>query len=320
VERDSEAEWNYTPPHRAARERATRLLSTLGAQPRWLTPELVAAGVLRRTDQKGGGLRVLVLPEVSSMSDGEAAEIRAFAARGGTVLMMGMPGRTDGRSRLLPRPQLADLAPARAIARLPDDDAAALPALAALLARTGAAPLLRIAAPSGAPEPGIETRVLANGQVRLAGLRRHALEGSADIVLTLPSGHVAYDLRRGGRLADADGRVALRLQGAEQVLLAIAPARLPAPTIVAPPSRAGEVVELRLALAGPTPADATALRVDVTAPDGSAVARYSGNIVLRGAATWHLPLAASDPPGLWRVRATDVLSGISESVVMPVGQ
>ena len=55
-----------------------RLLSTLGAQPRWLTSDLLAGGALRKS-----GVRLLVLPEVSALSDAEAAEIRAFTARGG---------------------------------------------------------------------------------------------------------------------------------------------------------------------------------------------------------------------------------------------
>jgi hypothetical protein len=260
-----------------------------------------------------------VLPEVSALSDAEAAEIRAFAARGGTVLMMGTPGRYDGRSRLLPRPQLANLAPARAIARLPEADEAALPALAALLARAEAPPLLRVASAGGGPASRVETRVLSNGRVLLVGLRTLA-PGPADIVLTLPPGHTAHDLRRGGRLPESQGRVPLRLSGPDPVILALTPARLPAPTITAGAGlRAGEVAELRLALAGATPAEATAVRVEVTAPDGTAMPRYGGTAILRGGpATWRLPLAANDPAGLWQIRATDMMSGASDRIVLPV--
>jgi hypothetical protein len=315
VERDSEKEWHYTPPHRAARERATRLLSALGAQPRWLTSELVAGGALRRP-----GIRLLVLPEVSALSDAEAAEIRAFAARGGTVLEMGTPGRYDGRSRLLPRPQLSNLAPARAVARLPEADQEALPALAALLARAEATPRLRISAAQGGPPANLQTRGLSNGRVQIVGLQPQG-EAPVDLALSLPPGHTAYDLRRGGRLPETQGRVALRLSGPAPAILAIAPARLPTPAVAATsPLRAGEVAELRLTLAGPTPAEATALHVEVTAPDGTPMPRYGGTAILRGPApaTWRLPLAASDPPGLWQVRVTDKLSGASDRIVLPV--
>ena len=323
--RDSETEWNFVPPHRAARQRAARLLSTLGAQPRWLTGDLVAGGALRPMDKNaaknGGGLRLLVLPEVIALSDAEAAEIRGFVARGGTVLMMGEAGRYDGRSRLLQRPQLADLAPASATAHLPDDDARALPVLAALLTRARVQPAIGVAAADGAPHPGIETRLLRNGGVILAGLQRTAIDGASDIVLTVPPGHSATDLRRGIRIAESEpGRLRLRLAGAEPMLLALSPARLPSPTLAASPGiRAGDVAVLRLGLAGPSPATAPVLRVDVTGPDGAPRPRLSGNVVLRkGAATWLLPLAASDPPGVWQVRLTDMLSGATDRLALPV--
>lgn len=245
----------------------------------------------------------------------------SFAARGGTVLMIGDTGHYDGRSRLLPRPQLADLAPASAIASLPDDDTGALPALAALLARARVQPAIAITAADGAPLPGIETRVLRNGGVIIAGLQRRAIDGTSDLVLTLPPGHSATDLRQGGRTAEsAPGRLRLRLTGAEPVLLALSPPRLPAPTLAAPPGiRVGTVAALRLGLAGASPATAPVLRIDVTGPDGTPRLRLSGNVALRkGAATWPLPLAANDPPGLWQVRLTDMLSGATDRLALPV--
>ena len=269
----------------------------------------------------GGGLRLLVLPEVIALSDAEAAEIRGFAARGGTVLMMGNTGLYDGRSRLLRRPQLAGLAPASAIARLPDDDALALPALAALLSRARIQPTLRVTAADGTPLPGIETRLLRNGGVFLAGIQRTATDGMSDIVVTLPPGHSATDLRQGIRIGEsAPGRLHLRLAAAEPVLLTLSPTRLPPPTLGVPLGiRVGEVVALRLGLAGPSPATAPVLRIDVTGPDGTPRPRLSGNITLRkGAATWHLPLAANDPPGLWQIRLTDKLTGATDRVALAV--
>ena len=138
-------------------------------------------------------------------------------------------------------------------------------------------------------------------------------------MLTLPPGHVAYDMRRGGRLGEAP-RLALRLEGTEPVLLAIAPARLPAPSLAAPPSaRAGEVVELRLALAGRSPAGPQTLRLDVTDPAGRRHDAYSGAVTLRdGRATQPLPFAAGDAPGLWRIQATDVLTGAADIATIAV--
>ncbi len=319
VERDSEAEWNDNPPHKAARARIARLLSALGVQPRWLSPDLVAGGILRR-----GTLRVLVLPEVTALSDAEAAEIRGFAARGGTVLTMGEAGLYDGHSRLLPRPQLAGMAPASATARLPDDDAQALPALADILARARVQPAVRLSTPDGGQAADVETRALRNGRVLLWSAQRTGAapeRGTTDLLVTIPEGHFAYDLRRGARLAGT-GPLPARLHGTEPLLLAIAPVRLPAVTLAATGQpRLGQVLELRLALAARSPAESHAVRIEVLDPTGKPVPRYGGNALLQGGrATWSLPLALSDTPGLWHIRATDILSGTTARLALPVAR
>jgi hypothetical protein len=51
--------------------------------------------------------------------------------------------------------------------------------------------------------------------------------------------------------------------------------------------------------------------VITTLPDGT-----TRQALQRG--PWHLPLAARDPPGTWRVRVTDVLSGVSAERVIEV--
>ena len=342
VERTPGAEWGFLPPHRTARARAARLLSTLGAQPRWLTADLVTSGALRQGGRTAPP-RLLVLPETIALSDAEAAEIRSFTARGGQVLMMGEAGLYDASSRRLARPQLHGLAPASAIARLPDDDTLALSALATLLDRARVQPALHVTEPGGAPAGGITTRVLRNGTVLIAGLQRTAEtppDGTTDIVLTLPPRHQVWDMRRGARIettpAGPDGtRLALRLSGAEPVLLAIAPT-LPRPTVTAPATaRVGEVLTLRLGLVGPSPAAAPVLRLEVTAPDGTRRPRFSAIVVLHpngtkggaqagandaGEATAirHLPLSPDDPPGLWHLRVTDMLTGAEERRVLSV--
>lgn len=323
TERGSEDEWNFAPPHRLARARAARLLSALGAQPRWLTTQMLEAGALRPAGQgRAAAPRLLVLPETVALSNAEAAEIRGFAARGGIVLQLGEAGLYDGHSRRLARPQLASLAPAGAISHLPADDAAALPALAALLARARATPALRVATAAGSDPAELETRVLRNGRVLLAGLQRRAevqAEGTTDIVLTLPPGQVAYDLRRGARLP-AGTALALRLTGAEPVLLALAPAALPPPTLAAPAAaRLGTSASLRLGLAGHSPAAATVLRLVVTGPDGTQRPTLSGRAVLHnGRAAWTLLLPPGEAAGSWQVTATDVLSGASAQLDLRV--
>jgi hypothetical protein len=329
VERDSEREGKEDGAHDAARRRAAALLSALGVQPRILSSPQLEAGVLRHA-----GLRLLVLPEAIALSDGEAAEIRAFAARGGTVLALGPAGLYDGHSRLLPRPQLAGMAPARALTALPADDRAALPALATLLGRVQVQPPLRPASAEGAPVAHLQTRLLRTGRVWIWSAQRLAPAtaggtqlgdspvsppGTTDLVLALPPGHTAYDMRGGGRIGEAP-RLSLRLSGTEPLLLAIAPSRLPDPTLAAPATvRRGEVATLRLGLAGPSPAGPQVLRLDVTDPSGRARPAYSGPVTLRaGRAASALPLAAGDAPGLWRIRATDVLTGATDTATIAV--
>jgi len=77
---------------------------------------------------------------------------------------------------------------------------------------------------------------------------------------------------------------------------------------------------LRLARGGASPAQAGVVRLDVAAPDGTPRPRYGGTLALRGPATWALPLAANDPAGTWQVTATDILSGASERILVPVGE
>ena len=103
-------------------------------------------------------------------------------------------------------------------------------------------------------------------------------------------------------------------------MLALSPTRLPAPTMAAPSRiRVGEVAELRLGHAAPSPATSPVLRLEVTAPDGTPRPRLSATLVLRnGAATWKLPFAANDPPGLWQLRLTDLLSGSTDRLALPV--
>ena len=57
------------------------------------------------------GYHVLILPESSSLSQGEAKAIRQFVAEGGVIIADGMPGTYDEHSKKLPQSSLADLFP-----------------------------------------------------------------------------------------------------------------------------------------------------------------------------------------------------------------
>ena len=128
----------------------------------------IEAGELRRTTA-----RTVVLPESAALSDAEAAELAAFAARGGKIVARGPTGLFDGHCAARPRPALAG--------RVTDDDGLGVSAT-----------------------DGIRTfawRLRAGGPVRYWGFVRN-LEpsGAAPAARTqeLSAPGYVYDLRRGG--------------------------------------------------------------------------------------------------------------------------
>ena len=54
------------------------------------------------------------------------------------------------------------------------------------------------------------------------------------------------------------------------------------------------------------------IHLDVTDPEGDTIAHYSENLLVDGdgaVTTKVLPLALNDKTGVWKLRATDLLSG-----------
>ena len=257
---------------------------------------------------------MLVLPHAIALSDAEADAVRAFAARGGTVLAdAAEPGIFDGRGRRRDAPALAGL-PLLRPAVLQDDaaaeDATPRQAFATLLREAGAAPDFSLDGPS------VEMRAWRNGAVRLVALQPdagpegvpHTAPGMARMALPEP-----WHLRL---LGGAPGtmraqRATIALDGIQPRILVLSPEPLPRPVLDGPAAaRLGEAAAFRLALDGPSPAAAHVLRVELLDPDGAARPDRGWNPVLRGPALdWTLPAAAADRPGRWTVRVTDLLGG-----------
>lgn len=75
---------------------------------------------------------------------------------------------------------------------------------------------------------------------------------------------------------------------------------------------------MRLALAGPSLARRSSASTSPT-PRAAATLAYSGAVALHaGRASQPLPLAVDDAPGLWRIQATDVLTGASDTATIAV--
>ncbi len=267
--RDAQAEWDDAAP-RLPLERAAALLAHRGLAPRWLTPAWLEGGV-------PAGVRGLLLPQAWALSDRAVAAVRAFAAGGGLVLADVPPGAFDEHGRRRPAPPLADVA-----RLLPGFTAADLAAAVA-----GVTPDVTLLHPDGSAVTDVEIRPAASGGLHLLGLLRDAgPEGGEDVVLTLPRPAFVRDLLTDASAQRTD-RLALRLEAARPMILALSAVPPPAPLLSAPEAMAGGTA-LRITLAGPAVAAATALHAELL--DAAGVSVWSGNLLLHdGAAAWTLP-------------------------------
>ena len=76
-------------------------------------------------------------------------------------------------------------------------------------------------------------------------------------------------------------------------------------------------LRLRLTDEAGAPVDLSVAHVEVVNPAGLVVRYYSGNVTVRdGAAAYRIPFADNDLRGLWRVRARDVVSGLTAEVTL----
>nr|WP_242481731.1 beta-galactosidase [Paracraurococcus ruber] len=316
--RGEEIEHQEDSAWRAALRRAQGALDRAGVAPRWLTPAMLAQGV-------PDGLRALVLPHAIALGPAEAAAIRAFAARGGVLLTdAAEPGTFDGRGQRLPVPALAGLPLRRPEVLQREAGAEPGPAaeFARLLAMAGTAPALAAEGP-----PDLEQREARTGAVRLLALQRGlGPEGRplppATVRVTPAEGWLLRHMGEGPGLAPA-ATAEVTLDGVRPAVLVLSPAALPGPVIHGPDqAAAGETAEFMLGLAGPSPAAATVLRIDLLDPAGEARPDRSWTLLLRGAEArpWRLPAGAAAAPGPWRLRVTELLGGTRAEHMLAVGR
>ena len=291
TQRSSEREGDDNIVRAAMRDVANRL-ATLGATPLWITPEQLAAGILRRQP-----IETLILPRSLALSDAEIVEINAFAATGGNVLPEGEFGTHDGHLRPRAAPPLS----------IPTRPATPLPhALILPTSRTRTGP------------PTVTTR--RNGAVTLFGIQSARKGFSAALDqhrITLPhEGYVRH--LRGPDEWHLARAVTISLDGEGPALFALSPTPLPAITLAPPANpRAGETARLTLKLAATSPAETTILHVETRDPAGHIVPAYTGNAALRGTAReWPIPFALNDPPGDWTVTVHDIMGGSTATIVV----
>jgi hypothetical protein len=321
------AEQSGAAPRISARN-FVQMIEHMGLEPRFVAAAEVADGGLR-----DGGCRVLMLPQASALSPAEASAIRDFVAKGGVAIADGEPGRFDAHGKRAGQPLLADVfagRPAAAATQFAFGNGKALymdfsqagrradvKRVGEILAAAGVKPPFPVADAEGAPVDDVETRVFDGGRATILALQRDlsaaAPTAREAVVVALPRRLNVYDLRGRRALGERD-RVVLALGPGEPAILALAPAPLAAPGLAGPAdARLGDNVEFRIRLNPPeTPGEIRGvIHVDIVGPDGRMVRPYSGNLRAApgGEAVKLLPLAVNDKPGIWKIRATDVLSG-----------
>ena len=291
-DRDSERE-NDDNVWRAARRHAATHLQELGITPRWLTSQTLEAGALQDT-----ALRVLILPHAIALSDAEVAQVRAFAARGGTVLADTEPGVFDAHSRRRPALPLAGTAAMPQSIR-PDGDPVGPDGMLAVLKSAGVTPPIQVLGPDGAVASGVDVHVYANGGVTILALQAsQPWSAPPRLTIRLPAPATVRDLRRAGPPVQGNA-MEVALDGIEPTVLALSPAPLPSPVLDGGTLR----------LDGPSPATLHAMRVDWQDAAGatlrSAVVRVpAGGVALPGV------------PGAATLGIADPLSG--RTVLLPL--
>ncbi len=190
-------------------------------------------------------------------------------------------------------------------------------------ARAGLSPPFPIAQADGTRASDIETHIFDNGPATILAVQRD-LPQEADpargevIAVSLPRRLNVYNLLTQRALGETD-RVTIDLDPGQPAILALSPKPLAAPEIDGPvQARLGENAEFSIRV---DPAEAPGvIHVEVTDPSGRPILHYSGNILAaaRGAAVKLLPLALNDQSGIWKIRATDVLSGQTATAELKV--
>lgn len=218
--------------------------------------------------------RVLILPYSIAISDKEARAIERFMDRGGIVIADDQTGRMDERCHWRQTPLWSGERKG--------------------LSRQSPGPL---PVPAAFPVEGeFLTTIRDFGGARLIGL----LPAEKTTVRLPPAQGVRYDLFRGG---PADG--SYETSPERPVLLIERQTRIARLSLS--PSLAVALEDEKGA-----PVARSVVRLEVLDPSGKLVRHYSGNVTIEnGKASFSIPFAINDPKGAWRVRARDVVSGLT---------
>ena len=268
------------------------------------------------------GYRALVLADAIAMTDGEVATVKRFAAKGGLVLAEGMPARREGNCRPRKTSPLADCV--KMLADTPDigylkaleyptdeKNAAAIAAeqdrLEKALSGAGLPASISISDATDGSRfrlTSVWPRIGRHGE-RVWCVVSNEKKSSRLVDFVFPKKGFLYDLVAGKEIGHGD-RFRLPLSNGRPYAFELLDAKLAPPKL----SISGPIVTVAT-----SPVAGTVVRVAVYDPSGAEVPHYSKKLVVEnGRASMAIPYAKSDADGIWRVVATDVITGESSSL------
>jgi hypothetical protein len=204
--------------------------------------------------------------------------------------------------------------------------------LRGVLGRLGVRPAVSVADPRGRPLPRLRIARYRFGDHEVVALLSGELDvkttmgrdgvsvfedarlgpvARQEVDIVLPRSGEVTNARTGESLGRGD-RVRASLTAADALVLTVGPAG-PALRVEGPREAArGDTVAFTLAASA---SGRRLVRWHVFGPDGAFLPEYAGHTLLDGTGTrFVLPSAVSDPPGDYRLKATDVLSGAGAEV------
>jgi hypothetical protein len=336
---------NRDNPWRGAMRRYMAAIVRLGLSPRFVTPEEIARGALRRN------VRALILPDAIALSRGTADAIRRFVRGGGIAIADREPGLFDAHGRRVDEPPLRDLfrkSPKRGarqgravyLAPPPDRgptdafDPRNLAALRRVVRDAGVGSKISLTNAVGAPTDDVAVYRWRDGDISILGLERiragdftpmlvgnKPAAAGTRIVIRLPHPAFVYDLPT-GRSLGRRSRIDLTLDPVAPTLLALSPTVLSAPRIAGPTkllSGRSATFQFRCAYSGHR--DFDVLHVVLNGASGRPISGGTLNVLTRaGRATIHVRPALDAPPGRWTLTVSDVLSGQKATDVITLNQ
>lgn len=294
----------------------TRALEDAGMQYDFVSPEQVEKGILKERSY-----RLLVMPGVSCLSDGEISALRSFITAGGGFIYDRSPGMLDGHGKSRPTTSVLEGATALAFSIAPDRAANATAMRQALDKLALPSPVqLELSEKSFLPT---ETIIHRNGDHLLISLQTDVEkwdQPKPSVRITMPKAGYVYDVREGKSLGKTQIATAT-LDPMHILLYAVLPYEVKGVTVtpVQKSVKQGASATVRLNLQASGKPGTHFLRVSIQSPNGETRPGFSRTVRCNaGHGETALNFALNDPTGKWKVTARDVETGVTGTATVEV--